>query len=165
MIQRKCVICGKPFNCYPSDNKVTCSNACRRERQRRIVKENPVKWGDTAKERLSKKGQTDNLRKGTEAAKRSPIAGRGETNREAKIWVLISPDGREITVRNLRHWARANTELFDKPPGDKSAYQICCGFSAIAQTLKGNRGPNGPMTYFGWSLKDLPVTPGHSSEK
>lgn len=159
MIQRKCVICGSLFSCYPSDNKVTCSNACCRERQRRLVKQKPVRWSDAAKARLSQKGQTDNLLKGAEAVKRSPIAGRGETNHEAKIWVLISPDGREITVRNLRHWARSNTELFGKPPGDKSAYQISCGFSAIAQTLKGNRGPNGPMTYFGWSLKDLPVPP------
>lgn len=160
MITRTCIICGHDFDCYPSDNKVTCSKDCQRERQRRRVLANPVKWGESAKARASARGQTNNLKLGTLAAQRSPIAGRTETNQEAKIWTLIDPSGNEIVVRNLLLWARANTHLFDKPPGDRSAHQIASGFKAIAQTLRGKRGTpgkqRGAMTYFGWTLKHPP---------
>lgn len=163
MITRKCVICGKEFECYPSDNKVTCSNACRRERQRRLTTENPIKWSKDAKERLSARGQTQNLKMGTAAAQQSPKAGRFETNQEAKIWTLIDPAGNEIVVRNLLLWARNNAALFDKPPGDRSANQISAGFRAIAQTLTGKRGapgkPRGSLTYYGWTLKFSPRNP------
>lgn len=163
MITRQCVICGKAFACYPSDNKVTCSNACRRERQRRITTASPVRWSAEARRRASQKGKTGNLLLGAEAAKRSPVAGRYETNQEAKVWTLVDPTGREIVVRNLLLWARDNTALFSKPPGDKSAQQIACGFRAIAQTLKGNRGApgtrRGALTYFGWTLAGLPQEP------
>lgn len=163
MITRKCVICGKPFSCYPSDNRVTCSKDCRRERQRRITTAHPVKWGDEARRRASERGLTENLKLGSAAAQRSPISGRFETNQEAKIWTLVDPAGNEIIVRNLLMWARANLERFGKPPGDKSARQIASGFRAIALTLAGKRGvpgkPRGAMTYLGWTLKSLPEEP------
>lgn len=163
MIERKCIICGNSFRCYPSDKRVTCSKDCQRERARRQIKKSPVKWGEEARKRLSQKGKTSNLRLGTEAAKRSPAAGRFETNHTAKVWTLIDPDGGEHVVRNLRLWARDHTELFDKPCTDKSAVQITSGFAAIAQTLKRARGvkgkPNGATTYFGWRLKKLPEIP------
>lgn len=163
MITRNCVICGKPFECYPSDNKVTCSKDCRRERQRRIQTGKANKWNAAARKRWSERGQTDNLKLGVAAAKKSPIAGRFETNQEAKIWTLIDPSGQEHVVRNLRLWAREHTELFGKQPGDRSADQITAGFHAIVQTLKGNRGApgkhRGATTYKGWTLKGLPENP------
>lgn len=163
MITRTCIICGNDFNCYPSDNKVTCSQDCRRERQRQRVLANPVKWGESAKARASAKGQTSNLKLGYVAAQHSPIAGRTEMNKEAKTWTLIDPSGNEIVVRNLLLWARKNTQLFDKPPGDHSAHQIASGFKAISQTLSGKRGvpgrPRGATTYFGWTLKCPPQKP------
>lgn len=163
MITRKCVICGKEFECYPSSNTVTCSKDCRRERQRRLVTAKPVKWSTEAKKKLSERGKTENLKLGKAAAQRSPIAGRFETNRELKIWTLVDLSGKEIAVRNLLLWARENTALFDKPPGDRSANQIASGFKAIAQTLSGKRGapgkPRGAMTYFGWTLKNIPQKP------
>ena len=69
----------------------------------------------------------------------SLIAGRFETNQEAKIWTLVDPCGNEITVRNLILWARENTALFEKPEGDRSAHQIASGFRAIALTMCGKR--------------------------
>lgn len=163
MITRKCVICRKPFDCYPSDNRVTCSKDCSRERQRRIVTARPVQWGPEARAKASARGQTENLKLGLAAAQASPKSGRFETNQEAKIWTLIDPCGREHVVRNLLMWARENSELFEKPPGDKSARQIASGFRAIAQTLGGNRGvpgkPRGALAYFGWTLKKLPEEP------
>lgn len=163
MITRTCVICGKPFDCYPSDNRVTCSKDCRRERQRRVVLKHPVQWGPEARARASARGYTGNLKMGLAAVKASPKAGRFETNQEAKIWTLIDPVGGEIKVRNLLLWARKNTERFGKPPGDRSAKQIADGFKAIAQTMRGKRGasgkPRGAMTYFGWTLKCVPEEP------
>lgn len=163
MITRKCVICGKPFDCYPSDNTVTCSKDCRRERQRRIVSQRPVQWGEEARARASARGQTENLMLGTEAAKKSPKSGRFETHHAAKSWVLVDPIGQEIVVRNLQMWARENTARFGKPPGDKSAKQISAGFKAIAQTIRGLRGApgktRGATTYFGWTLKSIPEEP------
>ncbi len=163
MITRNCVVCGKPFECYPSDNTVTCSKDCRRERQRRLVSSKPVKWSEEARQRAAEKGQTQNLKMGTAVAQASPIAGRFTSNQEAKIWVLIDPSGNEIVVRNLLLWAREHTELFEKPPGDRSARQIASGFRAIAQTIAGNRGTpgkrRGAMTYLGWTLKGLPEGP------
>lgn len=160
MIARRCVICGEPFECYPSDNKVTCSKDCRRERQRRIQTGKAIKWSTSARKKLSERGQTDNLRMGTVSAMESPIAGRFETNRNAKIWILIDPSGREHVVRNLLLWARENTVSFGKPPEDHAARQIADGFRAIALTLAGKRGtpgkPRKAMTYFGWSLKCPP---------
>lgn len=85
MITRICVICGNPFECYPSDNRVTCSKDCSRERQRRIVRQRPVQWGPEARARASARGQTDNLKMGRAAAQASPKTGRFETNQEAKI--------------------------------------------------------------------------------
>ena len=163
MISRVCVICGKSFECYPSDNKVTCSKDCRRERQRKITSARPIQWGEAARARAAARGQTQNLKIGVEAVKKSPIAGRVATNKEAKIWILIDPSKNEIVIRNLLLWARENTELFGKPPGDKSAQQIAAGFKAIAQTMAGKRGapgkPRGALTYFGWTLKHPPQTP------
>lgn len=160
---RKCVICGKGFQCAPSSKKVTCSRECSRERKRQTHTGKSNAWSEEAKTRLREKGQTANLKNGADAARMSPISGRYETNQEAKIWILVDPAGNEIIVRNLLLWARENTHLFNKPPGDKSALQISCGFRAIAQTISGNRGapgkPRGAMTYFGWTLKNLPEKP------
>lgn len=163
MVTRQCVICGKPFDCYPSANNVTCSRDCRRERQRRQLLKSPVVWSDEARRRQSARGQTPNLQQGTAAAQKSPLAGRYETHKDAKVWMLIDPDGNQIAVRNLLNWARDHTAEFGKPPGDRSAAQIAGGFRAIALTMAGKRGPGckqrGATTYLGWTLKGPPQAP------
>lgn len=153
-----CPVCGKLFATPPSNRKVTCSKECSSAWRARMLTGVPHKWGKEAKARLSKKGQTENLKLGTDAAKVSPIAGRFETNQEALVWVLIDPTGQEYTVRNLKLWARENAELFGKEPGDKSGEQISAGFRQIAATMRGKR--KTPATsYFGWTLKCLPREP------
>lgn len=158
-----CPVCKKLFPDPPSNKSVTCSKSCSAKWRASLREGAPHPWSSDAKGRLSAKGQTENLKLGTAAAKKSPIAGRFETNQEAKVWTLIDPSGRETTVTNLLLWAREHTELFNKPPGDKSASQISHGFQAIAATLRGVRGaegkPRGAMTYFGWTLKRLPEPP------
>lgn len=160
---RVCPVCTKLFPAPPSSTATTCSKACYSAWRSRIQINYSNPWSDEAKARLSSKGQTRNLKLGVEAAKKSPIAGRSETNQMAKIWVLISPTGEEIIVQNLHLWAGEHTDLFGKPPGDKSAKQIASGFRAIARTLTGKRTPESrgrpAYSYFGWSLKEPPKIP------
>lgn len=153
-----CPVCRMLFPSPPSDPTVTCSKTCSAAWKSMTHRGVSPHWGDEARARKRAEGQTDNLKLGTAAAMASPIAGRFETNQEAKIWRLVTPTGEELVVRNLTMWARENAELFGKPPGDKSAVQIVHGFYAIAQTLRGKR-KYPAMTYFGWTLKDVPEVP------
>ncbi len=153
-----CPVCRKLFPSPESDKTVTCSKECSSAWKQITHKRVSNQWGEEAKERKRKEGQTDNLKMGTPAAQKSPIAGRFETNQEAKIWTLVDPSGNEIVVRNLLMWARNNTEKFGKPDGDKSAKQIADGFKAIALTMRGKR-KHPSMTYFGWTLKEFPREP------
>lgn len=153
-----CPICRKLFPSPESDKTVTCSKECSYEWKSRTHDGVSNKWSEESKAKKRELGQTDNLKLGTPAAMSSPIAGRFETNQEAKIWNLVDPSGNEIVVRNLTMWARENTERFGKPEGGKSAKQIVHGFYAIAETLRGTR-KTPAMTYFGWTLKGLPIEP------
>lgn len=84
-----------------------------------------------------------------EAAKKSPLAGRFETNSSAKSYTLVSPDGIKIDVTNLRKWVRENAGLFEVEPTDENVSRICGGFYTIAKNIrKGIRG----QTYKGWSI-------------
>lgn len=153
-----CPICRTLFPAPESDKTVTCSRGCSAAWKGIIHEGVSNSRANEAKARKRAEGQTANLQLGTAAAKASPIAGRFETNQEAKIWRLVDPSGNEIIVRNLLLWARENTERFGKPPGDRSAIQIASGFEAIAATLRGTR-KTPSMTYFGWTLKDVPEVP------
>jgi hypothetical protein len=134
--------------------------------QKQIAKgEIGAPWSEEQRARANQNenviGQRKNNQKAaTKAAKLSPVAGRFETNRNAKVWTLISPEGVEHRAQNLMLWARDHTDLFGKPPGDNSAIQIANGFKAIAQTMRGKRGPGkkqrGATSYFDWTLKCLP---------
>jgi hypothetical protein len=166
--ERACIICGKTFRCCPSDNYTTCSKECQSIRARNTINkriangEIDTPWTDERRTRANQnenviRQRKDSQKAATEAAKLSPVAGRFETNQNAKVWTLISPDGVEYRAQNLLLWARDNTHLFKKPTGDRSAAQIAHGFAAIAQTIRGKRKPGrGAMSYFGWTLKCLP---------
>lgn len=155
---RYCVVCSRAFSAPPSSKKVTCSPDCSRIRKRQAHLGVSNRWSDAARARLAAAGRTPNLCLGTPAAQKSPIAGRYETNQEAKVWRLVDPVGNEIVVRNLLMWARANTCRFGKPAGDKSARQIAAGFKAVAQTLRGTR-KTPASTYMGWTLNGAPQYP------
>lgn len=174
-----CVICGKEFECPPSDKTVTCSPECRAVRAAkamndRIEKGEICKWTEEFRQKHESSPAVQAARKelskiGGEAAKNSPLAGPFETNQGAKIWTLVDPSGNEYVVQNLNLWAREHTNLFDKPSGDKSVQQIRHGFEAISQTLRGVRGPGckqrGSWSYFGWTLKCPPQPQNNHLEK
>jgi len=146
MITRKCIICGKPFECYPSDNKVTCSRECMRERMRRAKTAEGRKWSPEARKRLSERGETENLKKGTAAAVESPIAGPFETNCNALIWQLRSPEGRIYTCRNLNLWMRNNKDLLPSSP-----YLFRSGIMQVKRSYQGKR-EHPVYSYKGWEL-------------
>ena len=155
-----CAICGKLFSSAPSQKTVCCSKDCSKQWRQFVHIGISNHWSPVSRARASAKGQTDNLKLGSPAAKKSQIAGRFETNQEAKIWHLITPTGDEIVIRNLLKWARENAALFDKTPNnDKSATQIASGFRQISRTLQGKRAKPS-MYYFGWTLKCPPELPG-----
>jgi hypothetical protein len=143
---KQCIICGAKFKCSPSDRKVTCSIKCRKERAKRVRTGKSNYWSETAKNKLRNKGQTTNLKMGTPAAKQSPIAGSFETNQEALIWTIKSPDGITYTVRNLSLFIKNNPELFDG-----TVDQAKHGFYAIKQSMTGKR--KGSVSQWkGWQL-------------
>lgn len=155
---RVCPICHELFNAPPSSKKITCSTACSKQWKKITHTGVYNNWGEAARQKKRAEGQTDNLKLGVEAARKSPVAGRFETNQEAKIWHLITPLGEEIVVRNLALWARQNAELFGKESCDRSAQQIAAGFRAIALTMAGKR-KHPSWTYYGWTLKTFPAYP------
>lgn len=147
---KKCVICGGEFTCSPSDKKVTCSPACRSERARRAASR---KRPEEVKAKISAAAKGRDMRAiqeiGTEAAKKSPLAGRFETNSSAKSYTLVSPEGTKIDVTNLRQWARENSEFFGFDPTDENVKRICNGFYTIAKNIRNcHRG----QTYKGWTI-------------
>lgn len=112
-----CVICGADFLCSPSDKKVTCGQkACISERRRQTHLGLSPKWSNATKQRKAALGQTSNLKMGTAAARQSPVAGPFETNQEAKLWWIISPEGTRYHLRNLRKFCRDHPHLFAPDP-------------------------------------------------
>ncbi|HML33878.1 hypothetical protein [Sporomusa sphaeroides] len=132
MITRHCVICGTPFPAYPSDKKVTCSKECSTENKRRTHTGKSNQWSVEARQRKSAEGMTDNLKKGTPAAKASPIAGPFETNQNALTWVLKSPEGEIYEVRNLALWLREHADMLDGTPEQAEA-----GIKQIKRSMEG----------------------------
>jgi hypothetical protein len=145
-----CPVCGKAFEAPPT-GRATCSEKCERKYRAQAHKGVSNRWNAESRRKKSAQGMTDNLRAGTPAAKKSPLAGRFETNQEAKRWVIKSPEGKTYEFTNLRLWAREHTALFGKPPGDRSAGQIAQGFYS-AYMAQRNVGEHHTLTYKDWKL-------------
>lgn len=145
---KTCLICGSQFTCSPSDKIVTCSPLCRRERARRAKLGKSQKWPDSARKKLSLKGQSENLKKGTQAAMDSPFAGSFETNKQALIWTIISPEGVKHEVRNLNLWIKQNTDILPGTPDQAHA-----GFMQIKHSIQGKT-KRQVSQWKGWRLID-----------
>lgn len=150
MAKKKCVICGKEFDAPPSSKKITCSKECSTKRKSQSHKGVRNKWNEESKKRLSSVGETENLKKGTEAARRSPISGPFETNQNAKHWVLKSPEGIIHEFDNLNLFIRSHPAWFSNPKSASTALR------ASAACLAGRPSPsrkNRQFTqYKGWQV-------------
>ena len=170
-ITKTCVICGKPFDSYRSDNRVTCSDACRRLRAAKSSHDKPRKWGEDAKRRRAKdpdiKARMDELQpRALQAALAKPEGQRGPQNRGSKIWVLVDPSGNQVPCTNLLDWARNNYRLFEpqtpEEERDDAANRIARGFQKIASCMRGNPSCKGSVYHYkDWGLLSLPITPAH----
>lgn len=165
---RICAICGKEFECEPSNPKQSCSRKCGAQLRKRngkslpkgtrpsekafeaqnnspIVQQHRLEWGKTAHilSHAVPEGQC------------------GPQNRTAKKWVLIDPIGSRYEVVSLKDWARRNCRKFfdEDVPEDIAARRVRGGFTAIASSLRGvpSRRSRPTYTYKGWRLEELPV--------
>lgn len=170
-ITKTCVICGKPFDSYRSDNRVTCSDACRRLRAAKSSHDKPRKWGEDAKRRRAEnpdiKARMDELQpRALQAALAKPEGQRGPQNRGSKIWVLVDPSGNRVPCTNLLDWARNNYRLFEpqtpEEERDDAANRIARGFQKIAACMRNNPSCKGSVYHYkDWGLLSLPITPAH----
>lgn len=149
-----CVVCGAEFSAAPSDKTVTCSKECSIVHKKHTHNGKSNEWSEEARDRLSQRGQTNNLKLGTPAARKSPVSGPFETNHNAKTWTIKSPHGKIYTVRNLALFCRTHAELFAPDPPE-NAY---AGLRQIASTLRNHRRACRPVLQWkGWTLEDVPV--------
>ncbi len=148
-----CIICGKEFECPPSDKKVTCSDRCRSAYAKERMSGKIIP--ETIRKKMSEKARGRDLTKiqpvAVEAAKNSPKSGRFETNINAKDWHLISPDGKHYFFHSLNLWLRKNGyELFGCQPDSREFRNIRSG---LAGAKRGRMGKNyGCCTYRGWQV-------------
>lgn len=160
---KQCVICGCVFTAAPSSKRITCSAECSAIRKSQSHKGKRNTWSPEARAQLARRrkaeGYTPNARAGLTAAMARPDSQRGPQHREAKIWVLIDPDGQRHEVINLLHWARINADLFDVPADaadrERIANNIRSGFGQIVQSRLGHK-KHPCYTYKGWTLDDWP---------
>lgn len=147
---KKCIVCGRGFKASPSDEIVTCSPECRSKRRSQVLKGHKVT--DEVKAKMSeaaKKRDSENLKKGTPAAQKSPKGGRFETNSSAKDWTIMSPEGEIYNIINLKHWIRQNQEKFGDDLCEADINRISSGLRVVA---KNTRTGKGCTTYKGWSV-------------
>ncbi len=157
MSVRVCAVCGNEFEAYPSDPNVTCSPECRAVwmQERHTARSNW--WSEDSRQTLRERGRPDQLKRGTEVASLLPGGQRGETNREAKIWELVSPGGDIILVTNLLNWSRENAWRFGMK--EDEAEKIRAGFMQISRSMRGlTKRP--VKSYKGWGLNAIPHIPG-----
>ena len=98
-------------------------------------------WTHETRKRLRYQGQTPNLLKGTEAAKQSPKSGRFETNINAVIWKLTSPEGNVYICKNLHLWVRNNCSLFDLDETEENVQKIYGGLRHAKRGFEGKKKP------------------------
>ena len=151
--KKNCIVCGKTFECPPSNKTVTCSKECRKEhaRQRNIGKV----LSDDVKKKMSNKAKGRDMSElqqlAVEAAKRSPNSGRFETNVNAINWHLISPEGKHYSFHSLNLWLRENClELFGCEPDSRGYTNVRAGLSNAKRAMLGKKYPC--CTYKGWRV-------------
>lgn len=148
-----CIICGKQFDCPPSESTVTCSKECNKEyaKQRRIGKKHTEETRKKIAEANKNRDLSAFQEKGTEAAKFSQKSGRFVTNVHAIDWHLISPEGKHYYFHSLQLWLRENgKELFGCEPDSREYNNVRSGLTGAKRFLLGKNYPC--CTYKGWQV-------------
>ena len=149
--QKICVVCGRLFDSPPSDKKVTCSKECSRIHKSRTHIGKSNTWSEESRKKLSERGMTENLKKGTEAIQRGERTGRFQSNKNAIDWHLISPNGKHYYFHSLNFWLRENCRaLFGCEPDSREYNNIRSGLSGAKRAMLG--GNYGSLTYKGWQV-------------
>lgn len=149
---KKCVVCGKEYKCPPTNNVLTCSPECSRKRRSELLtgREIKVETRQKQSEKAKERGFTDNLKKGTPAALKSPKSGRYDTNINAKEWVLISPAGKRYKCRSLMNFVRNNPDIFGIDGSNEAVKKFANGLRSIkCNILHDRRG----QTFHGWTIE------------
>ena len=138
--KKNCVICGKEFECPPSDKTNTCSKECRKENARR--RSTGRVFNNSVKQKLSKKAKGRDMTElqvlAVSAAMISPKSGKFETNINAMDWHIISPGGKHYEFHSLHHWLRENgRELFGCEPDSVEFKRVCSGLSGAKRAMLG----------------------------
>ena len=109
----------------------------------------------TKRPRCRRPNTEEAQRMATEAARKSPLAGKSESNIHAKEWVLIAPDGQVYRVRNLYNFVRENTHLFapvdtiwKRRGGKRGTGGEYCNATAGLANIKGGKA----KSWKGWKL-------------
>lgn len=146
-----CAVCGRRFASPPSDKTVTCSRECSSIHRSRTHKGKRNQWSDESRAKLRAAGQTANLKLGTPAAKMSPISGAVETNRNAKHWVLKSPENMLYEFDNLALFIRQHPEFFSNPKSAHTALISAASCVKESTTPHSRRG-RAVTQYKGWTV-------------
>lgn len=151
--KKVCVVCGKEFECPPSDETVTCSPECRRKHAQK--RQTGRKLSEEARKKIAYAAKGRDMSKlqeiATAAAKESPKSGRFETNVNAVDWHLISPEGKHFYFHSLHFWLRENgLELFGCEPDSREFNNVRSGLSGAKRAVMGRGYPC--CTYKGWRV-------------
>lgn len=152
-----CVECGRPFECPPSEETVTCSMQCRKIHARK--RQTGVTRSANTRKKISEAAKGRDMSNiqivGTEAAKASPKSGRFETNINAKDWHLISPEGKHYYFHSLNFWLREHCrEFFECEPDSRGYINARSGLSNAKRAMLGkiSGGQRPCCTYKGWRV-------------
>lgn len=154
---KTCPECGKTFECPPSSKKVTCSKECQKRHAQK--RQTGIRRSEETKLKISRatKGRNmSNLQvRAIEAVKKSPKAGRFETNLNAKDWHLVSPEGKHYRFHSLNFWLRENCkELFGFDPDSRQYKNAVSGLCQAKRAVLGKtpEGQRPCYTYKGWEV-------------
>lgn len=86
---KKCPVCGKAFRSRKALHQRFCSTEC-------------AKIGQKGRKIMSEAFLEACKHRGVPGPRKHPRTGKFETNCHAKVWHLESPEGEEITARNLK---------------------------------------------------------------
>jgi hypothetical protein len=139
---RPCVHCSTWFPTPPSSGNVTCSMRCLSAHRRLCLRLRKQGWSEAARQKLRGKGRPEQLKNGTVEARRLALEKPADFH-EAKLWHVITPDGKTRVIVNLRR--TLINEL-----GEAEGIRIARVLTTMSRAMRNGR--EAWVTRCGWSL-------------